>query len=106
MNPMTVRRSTLAVVLSGLLFFLLSCAVPQTRSVPVKGTLTPDIGEGRSLLDIPTQHNNSQRTGASLSETILTPETVGSGTFQRLFDWEVDGQIYAQPLVLPQFEHL
>lgn len=105
MKPITVCRSTLAVVLCGLLFSLPSCAVPQTRSVPVQGALAPDTGEGSSLLDVPTQHNNSQRTGASLSETILTPEMVGSGRFQRLFDWEVDGQIYAQPLYVSRVRY-
>ncbi len=105
MKSIAVLRAILATVLSVLLCTLPACAIPQTRSVPVKSTLAPDTGDGSALLDIPTQHNDSQRTGASLSETILTPETVGSGTFRRLFDWEVDGQIYAQPLYVSRIHY-
>ena len=54
---------------------------------------------GSSVFDVLTQHNDSQRTGATLHETLLTPERVNKpGQFGWLFDWEVDGQIYAQPL--------
>ena len=45
-----------------------------------------------------TQHNDSQRTGATLTEYRLNPRSLRSGQFERLFDWEIDGQIYAQPL--------
>ena len=38
---------------------------------------------------------------ANLSETILTPATVGGGTFGKLFTLPVDGSIYAQPLYVP-----
>jgi hypothetical protein len=58
----------------------------------------PRLGPA-SDFDVLTQHNDPQRTGASLHETILTPDSV-QHDFQRLFDWEVDGQIYAQPLYL------
>src|SRR5436309_1982312 len=44
-----------------------------------------------------TQHNNNQRTGANLEES-LTTESVRSGKFGLLFSRIVDGQIYAQPL--------
>jgi hypothetical protein len=53
---------------------------------------------GTSSFDTLTQHNDPQRTGANLNETRLNPQTVASGKFERLFDWEVDGQIYTQPL--------
>jgi Ig-like domain from next to BRCA1 gene len=46
-----------------------------------------------------TQHGDAQRTGAALFET-RTPADVQSGSFARLFEWDVDGQIYAQPLYL------
>jgi outer membrane protein assembly factor BamB len=46
-----------------------------------------------------TQHNDQARTGANLHETELTPAAVKGG-FGKLFSVFVDGQIYAQPLVV------
>jgi hypothetical protein len=48
-----------------------------------------------------TQHNDNQRTGANLSETTLNTSNVRPGSFGKLFTREVDGHIYAQPLVVP-----
>ena len=51
-----------------------------------------------SAADVLTQHNDAARTGADTEESRLTPAALEAGRFQRLFDWKVDGQIYAQPL--------
>lgn len=47
--------------------------------------------------DVLTQHNDNQRTGANLKETILTPQNVKSG-FGLLYSRTVEGYIYPQPL--------
>jgi outer membrane protein assembly factor BamB len=54
--------------------------------------------------DVLTQHNDSARTGANLQETILTPATVNETNFGKLFSRHVNGQIYAQPLVVSGVE--
>jgi hypothetical protein len=49
-----------------------------------------------------TYHNDDTRQGAFTEETVLTPANVKAATFGKLFAYSVDGQIYAQPLYLPQ----
>jgi hypothetical protein len=48
-----------------------------------------------------TWHNDNARTGQNLQETTLTPATVASGAFQKLFVIAVDGKVDAQPLYVP-----
>jgi hypothetical protein len=48
-----------------------------------------------------TQHNDRFRTGANMSETALTPASVNVSKFGKLFTRTVQGQIYAQPLYVP-----
>ncbi len=47
------------------------------------------------------QYDNA-RTGATLHETLLTPNAVNPAAFGKLFSLAVDGDVYAQPLFVPQ----
>src|SRR3954451_11792065 len=53
-----------------------------------------------SATDVLTHHNNLARTGAVLDEVALSPSSLKTQKFGRLFSVMVNGQIYAQPLVV------
>src|SRR5579871_1676983 len=48
-----------------------------------------------------TYHNDQARDGWNQSETVLTTTNVNSTNFGKLFSDAVDGQVYAQPLYMP-----
>jgi hypothetical protein len=55
-------------------------------------------------VDVLTHRNNNFRTGANLQETCLTWDNVNA--IQKLFTLNVQGQVYAQPLVKTNFQIL
>jgi outer membrane protein assembly factor BamB len=76
---------------------LISCSdVPQQGGDRV-GPGEPQ-GPWRGIL---THHNDRERTGANLHEKILNTTNVTRRRFGLLFDLRVDGQVYAQPLYVP-----
>jgi hypothetical protein len=87
-------------ILPALLWALASCATHPPQTHPPRPAPFAPAQVARSDSDVLTQHGDAARTGANLFETRLKPDNVASGNFQRLFHWDVDGQIYGQPLYL------
>src|SRR5271167_875274 len=58
--------------------------------------------EDRCLLatSITQYHVDAQSTGANLTETQLTSSNVNAADFGQLYNTPVDGQVYAEPLVM------
>src|SRR5579863_5001282 len=52
-------------------------------------------------VSVTTSRNDNHRDGQNTSETILTPANVNTKNFGKLFSLTVDGQVYAQPLYMP-----
>ncbi len=59
--------------------------------------LLANRSEAMSVL---TQKYDNNRTGATLTEAILTPRNVSATTFGKVFEIAVDGQLIAQPLIV------
>ncbi len=49
-------------------------------------------------VNVLTHHYDNRRTGANLQEVVLTTANVNVNEFGKLFEWQVDGDVFAQPL--------
>jgi len=65
------------------------------------GALAALASVSTAQVQVTTYHNDMCRTGLNPSETILTPANVNPTSFGLLFTLPVDGQVYAQPLYMP-----
>src|SRR5882724_7169628 len=57
-----------------------------------------------AVAQVTTSQYDNSRTGATLNETILTPQNVNTTRFGKLGAFKVDGAVYAQPLFVPAVE--
>ncbi len=65
------------------------------------GALAALAGAAQAQPPILTQDYDMKRSGANLAESTLTPANVSAGTFGKLFAYPVDGEVWAQPLYVP-----
>src|SRR5579885_2631421 len=85
-------------------FFSYRLVVPIIVCFLLSTTLAPD-GRQRAVaasagVAVLTQHNDNNRSGLDLNETILNTTNVTARRFGKLFTRRVDGQVYAQPLYI------
>jgi len=72
-----------------------------TKSATAAVTVLSAVSMSAAVL---TYHNDDARDGVTTAETTLTPSNVNSSQFGKLHAYPVDGQLYAQPLYLPQLK--
>jgi hypothetical protein len=84
-----------------------SMSIDEVCALQKKGARTGALALAGALLftasvlaqtSVTTQHNDVARTGANLTETLLTTTNVNVSQFGKLFERTVDDEIYGQPL--------
>jgi hypothetical protein len=82
--------------------FLVKVSNSAGNATSNSATLT--VNAASAGTDVTTYHNDIARTGQNLTETILTPANVNSGSFGLKRNLPVDGLVDAEPLYLSQLE--
>ncbi len=95
----TISTSGLYTAPNALGVHTISAASVASPSASASGQLTIINSAVNAVL---TYHNDDARDGAYTQETILTTSNVNSTGFGKIISYPVDGQIYPQPLYLPQ----
>jgi hypothetical protein len=80
---------------------LLAIAFLGQRSTTFADNLHTAAAAAPANTAVTTYHNDNLRTGQNLNETTLTTSNVTSSQFGKRVTYPVDGQIYTQPLFLP-----
>jgi len=87
---------TLAVVLTGMAF-----ARPRAQTRLASPPLIIRNGPAPADTAVTTYKDDNFRTGQDVHETLLTTRNVNTHSFGRRVTYPVDGQVYAQPLYVP-----
>ena len=75
-----------------------------TTKIPVDTTTNIIANTNLQHISVTTQHNDNGRTGHNNNETVLNTTNVNASQFRKLFSLLVDDEVYAQPLVMGNFE--
>jgi hypothetical protein len=88
---------------AGVVLALVVAGLADVAGAPAAGAAAPArVGPVAGTLpgDEPTASQDDMRTGWDPNEPALTPAVVGGGTFGQVWRAVVQGQVYAQPLVI------
>src|SRR4030081_728440 len=90
---------TLGLTVPLLAFLYQACGGNHSTSTV---TVNPPPSPSPSQTDVVTYHYDNARTGANLSETVLTPANVNATKFGKIGFYSVDGKVDGQPVYLSQ----
>jgi hypothetical protein len=80
---------------------------PDLRSSAIALFLVLCLGAcATAQVSVTTYYNDNSRTGQNIQETVLNPGNVNSSQFGKLFSTTVDGNVYAQPLYVPNVQNI